>query len=706
VERSQQIRYFLFSQYFSDGVRITLEIIIPAVIFSYLGQLETGLALSLGALCVSISDGPGPVVHKRNGMLFCNVFVFISALLTGFLNHNPVTLGLLILASAFLFTMFSVYGNRASSIGFAALLIMILQMTKVIPLSQVLNESLLILAGGIWYMLIALLLFKLTPYRPAQRSIGDCLHETAQYLLIKAEMYNPGSDLNVQYHKLLEQQVVVNDRQDAARELLFKNRALLKESTRTGRLLLLTFIDTVDLFEQIMATGYDYEVLRKEYETTGILDRVYGIITNLATELNNIGEAIQSNRSYKKQYDIDGDLNLLEEAITSISKNKNTSTVEKVLANLNNLQEKIEGILGYFDEDVLLNRKIRTRKEYSRFVTQQDISWKVLKSNFTFESAAFRHALRMTITCGAGYIIAKLLLHGHHSYWILMTIIIILKPAFSLTKQKNKDRLLGTVAGGVLGLLLLYFFKDKAILFALLVFFMLGTYTFKTLNYVVMVIFLTPYVLILFHFLGIGALNVAGERLLDTAIGSLLAAMASYFLFPLWEASQIQTFMANVLKANIHYLQKLSELFSGKKISSLDYKIVRKELFVSTANLAAALHRMLSEPKNKQLHKNEIYEFVVLNNLLSSNVASLTSEMMQNEPGSFKEDIEEVEFCIYALQQILRRLDTDYAVEKSSEITSDHSTIKRNTQTQWPAQLEFIRKLIFDIDKITTEIAT
>ncbi len=169
-----------------------------------------------------------------------------------------------------------------------------------------------------------------------------------------------------------------------------------------------------------------------------------------------------------------------------------------------------------------------------------------------------------------------------------------------------------------------------------------------------MVIFLTPYILILFHFLGLGALDVAGERLLDTAIGSLLAALASYFLFPLWESSQLQTYMANVLKANIHYLEKLRDLVTGNKISSLDYNVVRKELFVSTANLAAALHRMQSEPKNKQQHKNEIYEFVVLNNLLSSNVASLTSEMMQHQMVAFKELINPVEFSIYGLQQSLK----------------------------------------------------
>jgi len=700
MERSRQIRYFLFSQYFSDGVRITLEIIIPALVFAYLGQLETGLALSLGAVCVSISDGPGPVSHKRNGMLFCNLFIFISALLTGFLNQNPFTLGILILLSAFIFTMFSVYGNRATSVGFAALLIMILQMTKVIPPAQVLKESLLILSGGIWYMLVALLLFRLTPYRPAQRSIGHCLRETAKYLLVKAEMYNTDSNLQQQYYKLLEQQVAVNASQDAARELLFKNRALLKESTRTGRLLVLAFVDIVDLFEQIMATGYDYEELRTKYADTGILKTISEIIKELATELNNIGEAIQSNSSYTRKFDLENELELLKKKINEISGNQNTLILEKVIANLQNLKEKIDSILEYFNEDISSKRKLRTSKEYSRFVSQQNISWKVFKNNLTFDSSIFRHSLRVMITCEVGYIASKLLLHGHHSYWIVMTIIIILKPAFSLTKQKNHDRLLGTIGGGILGLLLLYFVHDKVALFGFLVFFMLGTYTYKTLNYIVMVIFLTPYILILFHFLGLGALNVAGERLLDTTIGSALAALGSYFLFPVWESSQLQTYMMNVLKANIHFMEKLRDLFAGAKISSLEYKVVRKELFVSTANLAAALHRMLSEPKNKQQHKNEIYEFVVLNNLLSSNVASLTSEMMQRPPTASKELIRSVESSIYNLQQSLKKLDGNYVSEKNNYSNSSLSPDKA-MHSQWQPQLEFIQKLIFDIGKIT-----
>lgn len=706
MERSKQIRYFLFSQYFSDGVRITLEIIIPALLFAYLGQLETGLSLSLGALCVSISDGPGPVVHKRNGMLFCNLFIFISALLTGFLNHNPVTLGILILVASFFFTMFSVYGNRATSVGFAALLIMILQMTQMIPPSLVLKESLLILSGGIWYMVVALLFFRLTPYRPAKRSIAECLTETAKYLLIKAEMYNTRSDLQQEYLRLLDQQVVVNESQNAARELLYKNRALLKESTLTGRMLVFTFVDSVDLFEHIMATGYDYEDMRKRFTDKGILNDVSVMIKKLAEELNNIGDAIQSNSSYLIKYDVQKDMESLRKKIDDLSPEHDKRLLQKILVNLENLSEKIDHILNYFKEETSEKRKLRTSREYSRFVSQQDISWKVFKNNLTLKSSIFRHSLRVMITCGAGYVVSKFLPHEHHSYWIVMTIIIILKPAFSLTKQKNADRLLGTIGGGIIGLLLLYFIHDKVLLFGLLVFFMLGTYTFKIMNYIVMVIFLTPYILILFHFLGLGALNVAGERLLDTTIGSVLAALGSYFLFPVWESSHLQKYMCNVLEANIHYLEKLRDLFSNNKISTLDYKVVRKDLFVSTANLASALHRMQSEPKNKQKHKNEIYEFVVLNNLLSSNIASLTSELMKDPSVASTEVSAQVENLILILKETLKKLDNKPGIKNEKLVVSKLSSTGKIIQNKWNSQFEFITKLVLDIQKVTNIVAS
>lgn len=705
MERSRQIRYFLYSQYFADGVRITLEIIIPALAFSLVGDFTTGLTLSLGALCVSSADGPGPIIHRRNGMVFCNIFVFSSALLTGIFNHNMLTLGLLILASSFFFTMFSVYGTRASSVGFASLLIMVLQMSDVMPLHKVFTESILILSGGIWYMVIALLINRFTPNKAAKRSLGDCLHETARYLLIKSEMYNSGSDLEEEYRKLLNQQAIVNEKQNAARELLFKNRELLKESTHTGRLLVLTFVDIVDLFEHIMASWYDYSSLRKKYASTGILEEFSITLKSLAAEIDNIGEAIHAGSSYHKEFDLIHELDKIKKNIDNLQSAGSTIMLKKILINLRSLGEKTDDIIKYFNEDAPRKGKLRNRKEYSKFVTPQKIDGSVLKNNLTFHSSAFRHSLRMMITCGIGFIISKLIAQGHHSYWITMTIIIILKPSFSLTKKKNYDRILGTIGGGIIGLLLLYFIQDQTALFILILFFMLGTYTFKTLNYIVMVIFLTPYILILFHFLGLGALNVAGERLLDTVIGSILAFLASYFLFPQWESGYIQKYMGDVLKANIHYLLKLKEIMIRKGISSLEYNLARKEIFVTTANLSNVFNRMLSEPKSKQPHRKEIYEFVVLNHVLSSNIASLTTSAYNEEKPISKYFLAGLNNSLSILENSMKYFDKYYAPEnKNYCVTEPVGSGIKPPDSQMKEQFDFIYKISNDISKISRNV--
>jgi uncharacterized membrane protein (TIGR01666 family) len=705
-EKTRHIKNFLFSQYIADGIRTTIEIVLPTIVFAHLGKIETGITISLGALCVSISDGPGPVKHKRNGMFYCNIFIFLMVLLTGLVNNNIYVLGLLIALSSFFFSMFSVYGNRAASIGTAALLIMILRLTSVSDIANVVNDSILILGGGIWYMLIALLFYRLTPYRPAQRSLGECIHETAKYLRIKSELYDTKTKPDDEYKKLVDQQVIVNERQEQVREHLFKNRQLLKESIRSGRMLVLTFADLVDLYEQIMASWYDYTSLRKRFSSSGVLDEISIVIKNIANELDNIGFAIQSNSSYKKRYEVLPDLIKLKSAIDAAGES-NTSVLilKKILINLRNIAGRVDGLSAYFGNS-LSERKIRNDSDYSKFVTHQKIDVTTFKNNLTLHSSVFRHSLRMMVTCIIGYIISKFLPNGHHSYWLLLTIIVILKPGFSLTKQRNYERLTGTIAGGLIGLLLLAFIHDRDILFVLIVFFMIGTYTFQRLNYITMVIFMTPYLLTLFSLLGIGFISVAEERLLDTGIGSLLSFMASYLLFPHWESDQLDNYMSSVLKANIEYMYALADFVRGEKNFSLDYKLKRKEIFVSSANLSGAFNRMLSEPKNKQRKGNEIYEFVVLNNVLSSNMTGLIEDIAANKDVSNKKEAQQyIKQSIYNLRESLLKLDKNNLTGKEENKVPESFSLKRKNESELLEQFDFIYKLTNKINKTTTAIA-
>lgn len=705
-DRSQHIRYFLFSQYLADGVRTTLEIILPVIICAQFGRMDIGFSIALGALCVSISDAPGPVEHKRNGMLYCNLFVFIMALLTGFVNGNMILMGSLILFATFFFTMFSVYGARAASVGTAALLVMIFRLSDVMLPMAVLQDSLLILSGGIWYMLVALLFFRFTPYRPAQRSLGECIHETAKYLRIKAALYDTGINLEDEYRKLVEQQIVVNEKQDAVRELLYKNRELTKESTTSGKILILTFSDLMDLYEQITATWYNYESLRERFADTGILQDVSAVINRIADELDNIGLAIQSNSIHKKQYELIPELDKLKAKIDALTETNSSKLVlKKILVNLRNLGERVDELMNYFRTGKYLKRKLYSDNDYARFVSHQQIDLSLFRNNMHLESSVFRHSLRMMLTCVVGFLITKLISTGHHSYWVLLTTIVILKPGFGLTKQRNTERLIGTIAGGLLGVLILLFIHDRNVLFGLIAFFMLGTYTYQRLNYQVMVIFTTPYVIILFYLLGMGSLNIVQERLLDTGIACVLAFMANYFLFPHWEFRHFKNYMLSALKANIGYLVKLRDMPFGRKVPSIEYKLVRKELYVSIANLSAAFHRMLSEPKSKQQDSKKVYRFVVLNNVLSSNVAGLSSGL--NESGLVSwptENFRQLQRAIKNLEAVLQKLDPGYLPADTNPFVTNTTAGNQSPYKHLTSQLEFIIKISIDIGKVANEI--
>ena len=702
-ERSRHIRYFLFSQYLSDGIRITIQIILPALVFSQLGALSIGLTISTGALCVSISDAPGPVKHKRNGMLYCSAFVVLMTVLTGFANGYMLLLELLLLTATFFFTMLTVFGNRAASVGIAALLIMVLRMDKVLPVPDVLLDALWILCGALWYTSTALLFYSFTPYRQAQRALGNCIHETAEFLHIKSSLYHPATDIQHEYRRLLAQQVVVNERQDEVRELLFKSDALLQDNNTNA--IVFTFSEVSDLYEKTMATWYDYSLLRDKLASSGILEKVSAVIKFMAVELDNIGLAIQSNLAYTPQFDINEELEELKRIIDlAYDADKGNLVLKKILVNFRNLHARIVEIARYFESSSEHGRVKRSKNEYAKFVTHQEISLAVFRDNLNTGSSVFRHSLRMTITGMTGFAIARLLLNGHHSYWILLTILFILKPGYSLTRERNLQRIAGTIAGGLLGILIITTVKDHGFLFGLIVFFMLGTYTFQRMNYIVMVFFTTPYILILFHFLGMGALDIARDRIMDTAIASLLAFFSSYLLFPHWESKQFNIYIEAVLEAHNRYLHKLKDVFSGIVVSTLEYKLVRKDLYVSMANFSAAARRMLSEPKSKQQNVPEISAFEILSHVLASNVASLFEERIETggSPAS-KESIRLLNRSMNTMEESIRRINKEYQ-PPINYAGNSMALPSNNPSDDLKEHLAFVYKITTDINKVVHKI--
>ncbi|MCK8493388.1 FUSC family protein [Spirosoma sp. RP8] len=707
--RTRQVNYFLSGQHFSNGFRTTVSILLPSLILAQFDQLTTGMAMSMGALSVSLSDAPGPIQHRRNAMAATVVLGVIVAIVTGFARMNDYTLGVEILFFGFLFSMLAVYGVRATSVGTAAILIMILTLDRPLDPVGILREAGLILVGGVWYTLISLVSVQLRPYRLARQSLGLCIHEIAKFMSIKADFYDTHTELDTDYRRLLAQQVTVSEKQDEVRELLFKNRQFVAESTNTSRLLVLTFVDTVDLFEQIVTMYYDYAAIRERFGKTRVLNTISRLIHRQATELDYIGLRVQSVASSRKPIDFTHPLNKLKSEIDALGDREGSTLVlKKILVGLRNISQRL-AIMQKHIVSPDTNPTSLDDLEYGRFVSHQAIDVKSLRDNLTLNSSVFRHSVRVALAMLLGFIVTQLIDYGHHSYWVLLTISVILKPAFSLTKQRNIERIIGTFAGGVIGLAILKFIPNTTTHFVLMVLFMLGTYSAQRVNYIIMVICLTPYILILFNFLGISYYGAAEERLLDTILGGAIAFAASYLVFPRWESEQLTKPLHDMLNANVRYTQLLLNILSGVPIRVVDYKLARKDVYVTSANMAAAFERMVSEPKHKQRNERLIYKFVVLNHILSSNIATITSTLLTDQAQLYSSSvIRTVKRALFALTDGLRRLDgapetTSSEPTASGQPLSDPSVVAADDPSL-TEQLNFIQQISSDISKLVDQL--
>ena len=622
----------------SDGLRITFGILFPSLLLGYFNELTTGIVCSVGALCVSVTDIPGPVHHRYNGMWVCILLTGLVALLISYCQPHPALLVFMIALLGFIFSMLTIYGARSTNIGVAALLIMILNLQNTLTGIEIWKHAACITAGGSWYMLFSLSLYQIRPFKTIQQITGDLLSNIAEYLTTRAEFFSPGYDEEKAHQQLLKQQIDIQTQQTMLSELLFKTRAIAKESTHTGRVLLKMFLDLSDIFESIMASQQNYEQLHDTFADSNIILSIHDIIVDLSSEMKSIALAIQSGTASTPTDEINNKITSLRNHFESLRQTflhrENIEafiTLGRIIDNIEGLGDKITLLHNYSTYDKKIKRSERNEIDKRNFVSSQDIRPSMFFNNLGLSSNSFRHALRVSLSLLAGYLIS-LKIHVGHSYWILLTIVVILKPAYSLTKKRNKDRLIGTFLGIIAGVILLYFIHNNTILFFIMVVLMSLSYIFIRNNYFFGVLFMTPYLVIFFHLINPNNLqSLLTDRIWDTVIGSAIAFLASILLVPTWENATIASLMTKMMEANKKYYQLIAGTYAQLKVfTPAELRKTRKDVLVALANLSDAFNRMLSEPKWIQKNITEVHRFVVLNHLLTSHISTLSYYLNKN----------------------------------------------------------------------------
>lgn len=612
---------------------------------NYSGQLHTGIVMSIGALCVSVADAPGVVKHRINGMLASIILVVVISDLVYLSASNIILQGLIISLGGFFFSMLNVYGNRSAAVGIAAMLIMVLSLQTPLKGFDILLHSAYTLIGGIWYMLYSILLHRLRPYKFIQQVLADYISEVAGYLRLRGNLYNTDPDYEDIDAQLLQKQISIDAQQSMLSELIFNTRAIVKESTHTGRIVMKHYMEVVELYESVMTTYQQYRLLHQQFDDTGILTSYRDIIYLLADEIEEIGHAIKTGDHSVSSHIVNQKIKETRIHFELLRKDfMNRDTFEyfvslgRILNNLTDIAERIARMHLYSTQKPAEIKKSENTKAYAYFSPSIDIRPILFWNNLNMSSNIFRHALRVSLALLAGFIISYFF-KVDRGYWVLLTIIVILKPAYSLSKRRNSDRLIGTALGVIVGMVVLFFLKNNSVLLGLMILFMLGSFIYFRTNYFLSVLLMTPYLLIFFHFLYPGILReLMVDRIVDTAIGSAIAFFASLFLVPVWERENIKQYMLAMIEASEKYYTVVATQFSIQVPVNVDeIKIARKDELVALANLSNAFTRMLSEPKRFRQGIKNIHQFVVLNHTLIGHFASL-SHLLQKDIISFRSE--------------------------------------------------------------------
>jgi uncharacterized membrane protein YccC len=556
-----KIERFTDSTYFTNALKATISAVIPVLVCTYFNHFELGFTIALGTFLTYPSDIPSSLKHKINGIIVTAFLVAGVNLLINFTYPFPYVFYPLFPILIFVLAILSVYGQRATFTSFSALLSVSLSFAHMHTGWEMIQYSGLILAGGLFYLIISLLFHYIKPYRYAELQVAECIKLTAKYLKLRGDLWNSTADRKAILEKQLHLQVELNDIHHNIRRVLI-GKQISTVSSHQNRKMLIVFISLLEILELALSTSFDHNKLHQKFEKhPKTLATYQSLAYNLASTLKQLSKNIVKRTHYIPEHTLRKYVITLENAITDyeneLGKAEASEGVLMLKTMLEYAEKQIEKIkiIERAFTSVSNNYDFKGKdKDLEKFLTPQYYPISTLIQNISLSSTIFRHSLRLTVAIILGGIAGKFL-PFQNVYWILMTIIIIMRPGYGLTKQRSIQRAIGTVTGGVIAFSILSLLPNHLLLSVLAILCMFLGFAFAQTNYTVSATFVTMYIVFIYGILTTDYLDVIQFRVIDTLTGAFIAYLANHFLWPSWEYIKAPQYLEKSIVANRDYLK-------------------------------------------------------------------------------------------------------------------------------------------------------
>ena len=582
-----------------EGLRAAVGITLPAVVGVMLDHLSWGILCSFATLWTLSCDVGGAYRQKAIGLAGSGLTMLAAYIFSGWMIQSVPNYVVGTFLWVFAGTIIGITGNAAAQAGLVSSTIVVTSIVLYVP-GEFRVRFILCLLGVCWALALCLGLWPLRPFSPLFRALStSCLKlgDLANSFWTGAATRD-GSATNLQF--AIAYDALMNSL-EPCRSIWGAVRARRGGPTMRS-MQLLTLIEQVDDIGRILIA------LREVVNRAGTekwLDDERAHLEELTKSLSRvcreIAEAVAVRGRTVSSLDLENALHKIEASVAPEPDADSLvhSGSQELLRTVRHLVTQVATLAEIVDELRSGSPVIREPPE-ARFGPRHQGRVNPLseiRNNLTLRSASFRHALRLGVATGLGGLLASVF-HLTRGYWIPMTVVLVLKPNFGGTLQRSVQRITGTVCGALLAAMILFLFKDSLLLFPILAVLSFATFTLRNRNYGLFALALTPMVMVMLDVAHPITVSDSLFRILYTVLGSIVALVSGYALFPVWESQRLPFYIAEALRSQVAFIRALRDAIQQKQERPISE--FRRNAALAVSNAATAAQRLLGEPPHRR----------------------------------------------------------------------------------------------------------
>ena len=695
---SHSLRRLWALEKFGYSLRVLIALAGSMGLSWYLGQPTLAIPLFLGVIASALAETDDSWLGRLTALLVTLLCFSVAAASVQLLVPYPLLFVAGMAAAAFALVMLGALGERYAAIAQATLILSIYSMIaadqRAADAIQPWRDPLLLLAGATCYGLLSVLWNALFSHQPVKQSLARLYRELGRYFKLKASLFEPVRQLDVEERRLqlAQQNGRVVSALNATKETLLHRLGNGRPGAKISHYLKLYFL-AQDLHERVSSSHYPYQALAEAFFHSDVLFRCARLLRLQGTACAELASAIQLRQPFRYHDDNAQALADLESSLAHLRLQSNPAwrgLLRSLRALSNNLATMQRQLASASNPDALAGEQDSSLLD--RDPQSIGDAFARIRLQLTPTSLLFRHALRMSLALVCGYAVLHAI-HPEQGYWVLLTTVFVCQPNYGATRIKLVQRVTGTVLGLVAGWALFDLFPSQQIqaLFAVVA----GVIFFATRSnrYTLATAAITLLVLFCFNQVGDGY-GLIWPRLVDTLLGSLIAAAAVFLVLPDWQGRRLNLMVANTLGRSADYLRQIMAQYESGKRDDLAYRLARRNAHNADAALSTTLSNMLLEPGHFRKDAETGFRFLILSHTLLNYLSGLGAhreglpddardELLENAAQRLAASLDELATGLQNGQPVAVYSEDEEALAQQLEQTSeDMDDAHRLVQTQ------------------------